>query len=328
MSKFLLAFVVLLLGTPLAAQPSEQADLKLGLEEQLAVWLEWFPGRYDSFEQTHLQVQAGLPEDARNYRRHSVFRRVELPFLAGITFYAEQRRWLEGTGFEGEVYRQRIYSVTLDEERQAIRLRVHVPREQNPLLGAYVEPTRLAALSPDDLAVWPGCDVFWNLEGGHFIGRLDAGACRFTSPAYGQEIQLEEYLLLSQREIHFADRGLSMAGEYLFGMRGDTPTIAVRARGFVCDVTDDMRLGDRRNIPTHDQGGLVLLDTPLEDGTAPLRMRLSVIGGALRLDLLAAGVEGEPLARASAPPDAEIIGLELGGIAVQCRHDPQVLFAN
>lgn len=326
LNRLLIALCALFLSTPLAAQSGAQEQAPVSLEEQLALWLEWFPGRYDSFAQTDLQAQAGLPEEERNYRRHSVFRRVDVPALGEITFYAEQRRWLDSAPFDGEIYRQRIYAISLDEARQAIRLRVHVPRDQQALLGAHAHPDRLADLAREDMVVWPGCDLFWTYEHGQFIGRLDEGACLFQSPAYGQEVQLEEYLLLDPGEMHFADRGLSLDGEYLFGMRGDTPTIAMRARAFLCDVRDSARLGERSAIPVHDQGGVVLLDAPRDDGTAPMRMRLSVGADALRLDLLAAGEAGEPLARASSDAAADWIGLELGGIAVQCRHHPDTSF--
>ncbi|MHA7820177.1 MAG: chromophore lyase CpcT/CpeT [Erythrobacter sp.] len=312
--------LVLLLTGPLAAQEGGAPPL----EAQLAQWLDWFPGRYDSFAQA--DAQAELPEDERNYRRHSVFRRVDLPAFGPITFYAEQRRWLSGTPIEGEVYRQRIYAITLDEERGAIRLRVHVPKDQTALLGAFAEPSLLEGLTPADTVVWPGCDLIWKWEEGRFIGRLDPGACRFDSPAYGQKVQLEEYLLLSPDEMHFADRGLTMDGEYLFGMRGGEPTIARRARSFSCDVRETGHLGDRRGLWMHDQGGVVLLDAPRPDGSPPMRMRLLDGPKGLLLTVLAAGADGEPLASTRAEAGSDAIGLADGGIEIDCRHDPARMF--
>lgn len=317
--------LALLLPAPLVAQEGQAPPLRAQLEQ----WLDWFPGRYDSFAQA--DAQADLPETERNYRRHSVFRRVDLPAFGPIIFYAEQRRWLADTSFAGEVYRQRIYAITLDDERGAIRLTVHVPKDQPALLGAYADPSLLAGLTPDDTVVWPGCDLFWKWEEGRFVGRLDPGACRFDSPAYGQEVQLEEHLLLSESEMHFADRGLTMEGEYLFGMRGDEPTIAPRARSFACDVRDAERLGTREDLWTHDQGGVVLLDEPRPDASAtndsaPMRMRLVDGPQGLRLDLLAPGEDGEPVATARAAAGAQAIGLTTGGIEVACRHAPDRLF--
>jgi hypothetical protein len=109
------------------------------LEEQFALFLDWFPGRYDSALQVRIDALDEVPEDERNYRRHSIFRRVTLPAFGDVVFYAEQYR----DGDPGKVYRQRLYVFTLDPGRQAIRLRVHVPGSVGPLRGAYRDPTRL-----------------------------------------------------------------------------------------------------------------------------------------------------------------------------------------
>ncbi|MFN2098970.1 chromophore lyase CpcT/CpeT [Altererythrobacter sp. MF3-039] len=204
------------------------------LEEQLELFLEWFPGRYDSAAQVENEVAAGVPDEDRNYRRYSIFRQVDLPHFDEITFYAEQRRWLEGASPEGEVYRQRIYVIAIDESEQAIRLTVHVPADQQSLLGAYRDVSLLADISPDDTTVWEGCDLFWRWHGDRFRGDIKPGACTFDSPAYGQEIVLEEYLVLARDEMHFADHGLSLDGEYLFGMRGEAPNISERISPLGC----------------------------------------------------------------------------------------------
>lgn len=62
------------------------------LEEQFALFLEWFPGCYDSTLQTRTDALAGVPEAERNYRRHSILRRVDLPAFDEVVFYAEQYR--------------------------------------------------------------------------------------------------------------------------------------------------------------------------------------------------------------------------------------------
>ena len=218
-------------ATPMSGQAHESPAT---LENQLALFLEWFPGRYDSAQQVEQESAAGIPQDQRNYRRHSIFRRVDLPQFGDITFYAEQRRWLEGAPPEGEVYRQRVYVISLDEEEQAIRLTVHVPKNQSALLGAYRDPSLLDGLTLQVTTVWEGCDLFWRWQGDRFRGDIKPGACTFHSPAYGQEIVLEEYLVLAKDEMHFADRGLSLDGEYLFGMRGETPNISERVSLLGC----------------------------------------------------------------------------------------------
>lgn len=218
----------------LMPQPVRAHDEPGTLEGQLALFLSWFPGRYDSAQQVTQEDAANLPEEERNYRRYSIFRRVDLPQFGAITFYAEQRRWLDGAPPEGEVYRQRIYVIALDKAEQAIRLTVHVPKDQPALLGAWRKPALLERLSPADTIVWEGCDLLWRWQGDRFRGEITPGACTFASPAYGQKIVLEEYLVLTRDAMHFADRGLSLDGKYLFGMRGVTPNISQRISPLGC----------------------------------------------------------------------------------------------
>lgn len=218
-----------------------------GAEDDRADFMAWFPGRYDSALQVDEQRAARLAPEERNYRRHSIFRRIDLPAFGELVYYAEQYR----DGDPDAVYRQRIYVVSIDPERQQLRLRVHIPPDTDALLGAYRDPALLRALTPDATTVWQGCDLFWQREGDRLVGRLDAGACSFESPRFGQRVFLEEYLMLSDDAIWFADRGVSAAGVYLFGMRGDTPTHARKLRPFLCEFNDGS------SAWLHDQGGSV-----------------------------------------------------------------------
>ncbi len=208
-------------------------------------FLDWFPGRYDNALQVQQERADGVDSAYRNYRRHSIFRRVDLPAFGPAVFYAQQFR----DGDPEKIYRQRIYVMSLDRERQAIRLRVHLPNDTDSIVDAYREPAKLADLTPAQTIVWSGCDVFWQAQSDRFVGKLDPGACQFDSEAFGQRIQLDETLTLFADAMWFADRGLSLDGEYLFGMRGDQPAKALRARAFRCT--------DQRGQSwwMHDQGG-------------------------------------------------------------------------
>ncbi|MEO1319995.1 MAG: hypothetical protein AAFV30_05430, partial [Pseudomonadota bacterium] len=56
-----------------------QAAWAEGPKADLADFVDWFPGRYDSALQVLEQRAARLPAEQRNYRRHSIFRRIDLP---------------------------------------------------------------------------------------------------------------------------------------------------------------------------------------------------------------------------------------------------------
>lgn len=292
------------------------------LEQAFARFLAWFPGRYDSALQTRLDALEQVPEASRNYRRHSIFRRVDLPAFGEVVFYAEQYR----DGDPEQVYRQRLYVFTLAPERDAFRLRVHVPHGVIPLRGAYREPGRLQGLTPEQTTVWNGCDLYWRWEGNHFRGALDPGACRFQSEAFGQEIVLDEYLLLYEDAIHFADRGLALDGGYLFGMRGETPNISKKARPFLCRLSQGARAWTEW---IHDQGGAF----ELEQGRVELQRwnyvssaSDAINNGRRTLRLTLRSPEGDGIAEATAPVGAERIELNMGAAAASCRHVPAAVY--
>ncbi|GLQ20728.1 chromophore lyase CpcT/CpeT [Algimonas porphyrae] len=316
--RFLPAFLLLTLlpGACLSSDVVPQADdatpeTSLTAEQQLARFVTIFPGRYDSTRQWLDEARS----DQRNYRRHSIFRRVEVPALGDIVFLAHQYR----DGDPQKVYRQRLYTLSLADSREdaAFRLRVHVPRTDDMLAGAYRDPSPLSVLGPDDFTVWEGCDLFWSLDRrdnqDRFVGTLDEGACRFSSDAFAQDIVLEETLTLTADGITFADRGLSLTGDWLFGMRGAVPNISLKVRPFLCQ-------SGIRTAWLHDQGGTS-----------------DALGFPIRLDRLrSADMTGLRLTIPFAEQrdltvldrwDAEQISLDAQDRRVVCRHAPETLYS-
>lgn len=301
-----------------------QERASISLEEQLALFLEWFPGRYDNGSQMIEEMLSDVPEQDRNYHRHSIFRRVDLPQFGDVVFYAEQYRDYDPE----KIYRQRIYVFTLAPEENAFRLRVHIPNNVEALRGAYRDLDLLVGLNPDDTTTIVGCDLFWRWDGTQFRGDLKPGACRFQSEAFGQEVVLEEYLLLDPDSISFADRGLAVDGTYLFGMRGDRPTVARRVRPFLCTYDN----GETEAVHwAHDQGMSFSIPPEGEGGNVALYSwrwkgitASDEIGQALIMRWTEAGSGVET--QAASALDAQVIGMEKAGEAVTCRHAPDALY--
>ncbi|MEL7537050.1 MAG: chromophore lyase CpcT/CpeT [Pseudomonadota bacterium] len=288
------------------------ADARLAAD--FATFLDWFPGRYDNALQVREQQRAGVSGDERNYRRHSIFRRVDLPAFGNVVFYAEQYR----DGDPSKVYRQRIYVLTLDLERDAIRLRVHVPADSAALLGAYRDPALLAELKPSHTRVFAGCDVFWQRRGDRFEGSLEPGKCQFDSAAFGQRVQLEETLTLFEDALWFADRGVSMSGEYLFGMKGAEPAKALRARPLICGFA-----GDPGRWWTHDQGGEIQIDDDTRSATIRVQRLKSEDSDALTMSVTTS--DGE---RGFASAGERRIALSVADQHFECGLDNADIYAD
>jgi hypothetical protein len=166
--------------------------------------------------------------------------------------------------------------------------------------------------------VWGGCDLWWRWEGDRFRGALDPGACRFTSEAFGQEIVLDEYLLLDDESIQFADRGLALDGSYLFGMRGAIPNLSRKVRPFRCELREGRETSLRW---IHDQGGQLAI----RDGVLDLQ-RWNATGHDHGLRLSLVNESGIRLAEAVEATDATIIELSHGDLVARCRHAPGALY--
>lgn len=311
------------------------------LKKDMNLLLDWFPGRYDNSLEVFWQDDLGIPKDEQNYQRHSIFREVDLPAFGERVLYAEQSR----DGDLDNLYRQRIYVFTTDVEENAIRLRVHIPKNTEKLRGAYRDTSLLDDLKPGDTITWDGCDLFWKRQSNQFVGRLKKGSCRFNSEKYGQEILLDEYLILSEEALLFADRGLSTDGKYLFGMKGDSPAYARKARPFECwvSILRGAKHGDsgegnndwdfRSRIWLHDQGGEAIIKTD-ETPARSIRLLLRRVEWPTgeRKPSLTLYVHEAESDRATSYSwteyDSERVGLNLRWLQTSCTYAPERDYAD
>ena len=160
-------------------------------------------------------------------------------------------------------------------------------------------------------------DMNTQVKDDRFVGRLKPGAYRFDSDSFGQKIILEETLTLMEDQIWFADRGLSLSSNYLFGMRGDTPNISLKVRPFICE-------NRQRSAWLHDQGGETQalgyrIKSQRFSNTdkvwQPAGLRLTVpISGRRDLTVLA-------------NRDAETVAVDVGPDQLIFRHAPETLYS-
>ncbi len=341
MVKSLYATLLALLGILIQASVSVSAQPQkiTPLEKDLNFLLEWFPGRFDNSLQVFWEPQLEVPEEDRHYRRHSIFRRVDLPKFGDHVLYAEQYR----DGDPDAIYRQRLYVFSVDETEGAIRLQIHIPKNPDRLKGAYRDPDLLKRLRPTATRVVEGCDVLWRRQANQFIGHVGDGTCRFWSQQFGKDIVLDESLILTENELWLADRGLDEAGEYVFGMKGETPSKLRRVRPFECwaAILRGAAHGDsgegqsdwdfRRGVWLHDQQGEAVLTTD-EDPARRIMLRLRRVEwptGSNRPSLTLYVHEGNNSRATSyawTEYDAERVGINLRWLQASCSHAPDRLY--
>lgn len=308
------------------------------LEKDFALFLEWFPGRYDNESQVFWEPELGVAAEVRHERIHSIFRPVELPAFGSHVFYVEQF----SNGDSARIYRQRIYALSADAAAGAIRLKIYTPMKPAALAGAWRDPSKLLGLKPAQTTTIEGCDVLWRRQANQFIGSIEDGACRVKSDRFG-EIVIDDDLVLTPEEIWISDRATTLNGDYVFGNKAGVPHKLKKARSFECwtAVLRGAKHGDsgegmndwqfQRGGLLHDQGGVLELTT---DESPPRRVtlllrRVEWPTGLNRPSLTLYAREGtseRAVSYAWTEFDAQRIGLNLRWLQASCTYAPDRLY--
>jgi hypothetical protein len=334
---FNIAAAVLALG--LCFSPASAQAPGTALDKDLALFLDWFPGRYDNELQVFWERDENVAEDARHERIHSIFRPVDLPAFGKHVFYVEQF----SDGDPSKIYRQRIYAFSADEGEEAIRLRIYTPKNPGVIAGAWRDPAKLTTLKLKDATTLPGCDVFWRRQANQFLGSIPDGGCKVRSERLGEEIVIDDDLVLTPDEIWIADRATTIGGAYVFGNRAGVPHKLKKVRPFECwtATLKGARHGDSgeglndwnfsRGGLLHDQGGELKLQTA-DDPPRQLRLKLRRVewpSGPNRPSLTLYVHESDNPRAVSyvwGEADADRLGLNLRWLQASCTLAPERLW--
>jgi hypothetical protein len=312
----------------------EPAPPRAVQEKDFRTFLAWFEGEFDSNEQVAFADELGIPKEAVPERIHSIFKRVDLPAFGEHVFYVEQ--YLDGD--PAKIYRQRLYSFSLDDAEQAIRLVIHIPADAKALVGAHRDPSKLAGLTPAAMRSPPGCEVYWRRRGDAFIGSMKPGACRIVSQRSGKTIVVSDDLYLDEDEIWIHDRAVDEQGGYVYGNKAGIPNKLRKVSWFACwlsvrreGVADDdpKAWSFDRNIAMHDGGELVWVKTDARAARVGLKIRRPVWPSGPNQDSLVLYVHDEaadePARAASygwADPGAQRLGINLRWMQASCSQRP------
>lgn len=320
MRKLLSLALPLVLAVFFAASPAT-AD---SLEHDLEVMMEWFAGEFDNHLQHVEEIEAEDPPEQPHEWIHSIFQPVELPVFGDHVFYVEQYT----DGDPTKIYRNRIYSFSINEEMEAIQLTIYSFRDHEAVIGAHEDPSKLEGLTMEDVRTLPGCEVFWKKQADNFIGWMPDGACRVPSRRTGKIIVIDDDLVLTKNEIWIGDRAEDSDGNYVFGNKLGIPHKLMRSHDFACwAVVKDGEDGGwgtvARGLTLHDQGGRAFMTT-MDDPPRNLKLELEqrVYAGERRAEVLKIAVyeEGndESLAYSWAAPDSTNVGMNLRWFQAGC----------
>jgi hypothetical protein len=303
MRKLLLVVIIAALAYPLGAA-ARPADLKA----QLARLTEWWPGRYDNYEQIVRQSGGGLSDTVETpfHRLHTVVRAVKGSALGDSVFYVEDY----AHGDEVNAVRKELYVVAIDEPTAVLRVRRQaLPAGPGVRAEGPVEASGLGAAKPLPQA----CDILLSYIGGQFEGGLASAKC--PAPGEGPDYRVvvgERFQWVRQR---------TAAPGAAYGWFEQT-----RARMFTCSVHEDAagQMRDTRyftSIRLHDQGGAADIAWP--DGrtlTFTIHTRAFTSPPSDESPLFRIHEKGKtvPIAYAYASAGATRFGLNLGWFYIRC----------
>lgn len=179
-------------GIAFAADPSP-------LQQDLEQIMRWWPGTYSNDRQV-AEVERLAEEAESNYTGEvwrvdgtgmggylnvtSHYIRLDRPDLGDNVLYVEEYR----DGDPNEVYRQRIYTLTIDEVEQVIRVTLSNFKDRQKYRGAYRDISKLVDLTPEDLQPFPPiCDLLVEQRGNRYHMPMAEDACAFGGQAFAYE---------------------------------------------------------------------------------------------------------------------------------------------
>lgn len=173
------------------------AEAQSPLEQDLAQIMAWWPGAYNNDRQV-AEVEAQMGEENftgevwrldgsgmggyLNVTSH--YMRLDAPEIGENVLYVEEYR----DGQPGETYRQRVYTLSVDEEEQVIRVNLANFTDREKYIGAYSDISMLDGVTRDDLAPFPEiCDLIVEQRGNRYHMRMRTNACAFGGQAFSYE---------------------------------------------------------------------------------------------------------------------------------------------
>ena len=290
-------------------------------EADLDHFLGWFAGEYDNNEQVWQQAVDGVAPEARHEQIHHIFLPVAAPAVGEHTVFVKQ--YMDGD-YEN-VYRQRLYSLSVNDERGAIELAVHSFNDEGKYRHADRDPAVIEGIEPGELRNIPGCNVYWRFVDGHYLGEMDDGACFYYSADLEQNVYITDTLTLTAEEILIGDKAFDEDGNRLFGrdephfnrkVRYFSGWAAIRRDAFDPAAADPEEMLVVRGLRLHNEGQVVPLVTESGDETGFSLELARLTSQNSRVAVLTLGVmeaaTGETVAYSWADPDAVRIGINLG----------------
>ena len=178
-------------------------------EAELALILEWLPGRYDNVQQA--QSDAQLQREPHTAVELNIAR-VYAPWIGEHVFYVQEsaaddpRRILSQRLVAFEVVKGRGLVQSLWSLAEPLRWR-----------DAHRNVDLFKGMMPQDFAPISGCELVWTLKEGQFSGKNDPAKCHVVPRSGEGAVQLELRAELTRDSLALADQSRDASGRLVQG---------------------------------------------------------------------------------------------------------------
>lgn len=308
-------------------QQTEPSERKYTLaERELEYLMVIWPGEYDNVEQLTFDQSVGKSnvEEGGHLRIHSFIDRVDLPAFGEYVLYVEETK----NDDPKDIYRQCIYELIADDEKQGIQVKVHHFKNPKSHLSLGQGLPFSKDLKPGSDILELGCELMLRREGMAYVGKTIAKDCLEDQDNKG--ITIDYQVRISEEEYWFREQRYRASGKELLSEDQQLAWYNLeKARCFVCMIDFPRKEGGRpvetkHYIKIHDQGGKFEFD--YKDGRhMVLGMRNTWSFGMQRetfvIFIQEGSQEGPTLIYSWGAPGADRIGFNPGWIRVQCDLD-------
>lgn len=189
------------------------------VERDLQTIMSWWNGDYDNDRQVARLIAAGSPiwrEDDSGKGGHievtSHYRPVNLPAFGDKVIYVEETKYGDPTS----IFRQRIYTLRVDEEAGQGRVKLWNFKDKTRYVGAWSDLSMLDELTPDEMSALPdNCDLHVRRDGEKFHMPMNGSDCAFGDRYFNYQV------LLGPDSFWFRDKIVRVEDDEILTTSGD-----------------------------------------------------------------------------------------------------------
>ncbi len=178
-----------------AVNEAKSADTApMTLEDHVQEIMDMWPGSYRNDEQIKKIEEKGgkiWRIDDSGQGGHlditSHYIKIDKPDIGDHVLYVEEYR----DGVPDETYRQRIYTLSIDDSLQMVRVKMWPFKDKKKYIGSWEDLSMLDSLSEDQLTAFPDiCDLLVKPLDGKYHMYMNKSDCTFGTRTFNYEVML------------------------------------------------------------------------------------------------------------------------------------------